>query len=100
MWKWGRLPKWSQSIEAAESALAAARRRGVAHGFAHDLWQVAHQTVDGRLQSVDLALDAIKPGLDDGQVVAVEPGLFENVARDEILALEPAVEDADAQRED
>src|SRR5712671_5017048 len=96
MWKWGRLPKWSQSIEAAVSALAAARRRGVAHGFAHDLWQVAHQTVDGRLQSVDLALDAIKPGLDCCKVVAVSPGLLKNMAGNHLLAVDLAFENIDA----
>src|SRR6185312_3670948 len=55
--------------------------------------------VDLPIHAVDFALDPVEPRFDRREVVAVAAGLFENVARDHLLALDLALDDTDARFE-
>jgi hypothetical protein len=78
---------------------AAPSRRSFTYGISDDLRQIADEAIE-RLRhptdllgdTVDLALNAIKARLYSGQIVSVAPGLFQNVTRDELFALDFAFE--------
>src|SRR5262249_7494994 len=74
----------------------------VADGIGHDLWQAFGQTVELELDPVQAVLnpiqsifDAIEPGLDGRQIVAVTARLLEDMASDHLFAFDLAREHAE-----
>src|SRR5262249_24680033 len=106
------------------SALAATLRQGLAHGLCDDPRQLADEAVNGRLQATDarlqtidrrlqatdgclpptdcrlqhvnLAFNPVEPGLDGSKVVAVVPGLLQDMAGHHLLAFDLALQHANA----
>jgi hypothetical protein len=92
----------ARSASALAFALLAKR---FAHGFTDDVGEASRQAVDLLLHAAETAFDPIEPGfdaaesrLDGSKVIAVATGLFEDVTRDHLLALDLVFEHVDAGR--
>ena len=93
---------------ATETLARAALAQGFAHGFLDELrqnfgqpvelaLQAAHCLDEGReIDPVEPLLNPVKPAQDGGQVVPVMPGLLQDVARYELLAIDLAFDNSDA----
>lgn len=87
-------------VDAASGTALAGRS---SDGVADNLWQLADEAIDCRFDAahilshvVHLALNAAEACLDRSEIVAVAAGLFENMAGDDLLALDLAFDNADA----
>jgi hypothetical protein len=105
------------SLRSSRATLAYHRLFALALYLAHDIGDDARQVfrkiidlavqaidftiqlIDFPIDAVDFALDPVEWRFDRGEVVTVAAGLFEDVARDHLLALDLAFDDADARLE-
>src|SRR5262249_42452166 len=79
------------------SALATPSWQGATNCLGHDRRQVTDQALDGCLQTTNILANAVEcsfnpvePRLDCSKIVAVVPGLIEDMASDHFLALDLA----------
>jgi len=73
----------------------------VADDFGQALGQIVHlafQAIESAFQAIEPLVMAIKTGFYGRKVVAIATGLFEDVAGDQFLALDRALDSIDATR--